>query len=431
MREDTQSEGRGRLVVKRLLALNGLVLLGLAVGLAAGDEPPRSAVPPRAVDTTSLRHKVLCGYQGWFRAPGDPAGEGWRHWSRSAARLTPESLTFEMWPDMAEATEDEKYPAPGFTHPDGSQAHLFSSAHPRTVERHFQWMAQYGIDGVFVQRFLVSLNEPSLNQVLGHVRAAAAHTGRAYAIGYDLSGVSEKRLYDKLATDWKALVDELKVTQHERYLHHDGRPVVFVWGFFPDRFGPALAHRIIDLFQSDPRYKATLVGGCPWYWREESKKDPEWGRAFRRFDVISPWNVGNTTKLEGRKQAATGSWKADLAAARQADRAYLPVIYPGFGWTHLKGARADGATIPRLGGEFFWRQFTAAAELGIDMAYVAMFDEVDEATAIFKVSNAPPVQAEFSTYDGLPADWYLRLTGEGTKLIRGETKPTKSLPIRP
>ena len=39
-----------------------------------------------------------------------------------------------------------------------------------------------------------------------------------------------------------------------------------------------------------------------------------------------------------------------------------------------------------------------------DMAYVAMFDEVDEATAIFKVSNTPPTQAKFATYDGLPAD---------------------------
>ena len=65
------------------------------------------------------------------------------------------------------------------------------------------------------------------------------------------------------------------------------------------------------------------------------------------------------------------------------------------------------------------------------MAYVAMFDEVDEATAIFKVSNAPPTQARFATYEGLPADWYLRLTGEGTKVIRGERKKQAELPIKP
>jgi hypothetical protein len=409
----------------------GLFLMWLAVGPpgAPGGETTEAPATSQAIDPTSLRRKVMCGYQGWFRAPGDPAGEGWRHWSRDASKITPNSLTFEMWPEMSEATDDEKYPAPGFTDPDGRQAHLFSSAHPLTVERHFRWMEQYGIDGVFLQRFLVSLRDPSLNQVLGHVRTSAAKTGRVYAVCYDLSGIREERLYELLAADWKRLVDDMKVTQDGCYLHHGGKPVVFVWGFFSDRFGPALAHRIIDLFKTDPKYAATLVGGCPWHWRTE--KDAEWARAYRRFDVISPWNVGNTMSAEGIKHAATGSWKDDLAEAKKAGMAYLPVIYPGFGWTNLNGKNASRATIPRLGGEFFWRQFATAAELGIDMAYVAMFDEVDEATAIFKVSNAPPTQASFSTYDGLPADWYLRLTGEGTKVIRGERKSQKELPIQP
>src|SRR3954453_5753549 len=84
------------------------------------------------VDASTMRHKVLCGYQGWFRCPGDPAGVGWRHWSRSADRITPDRVTFEMWPDLSEAGDGEKYPAPGFTHPDGTQAHLFSSADSAT-----------------------------------------------------------------------------------------------------------------------------------------------------------------------------------------------------------------------------------------------------------------------------------------------------------
>ena len=133
---------------------------------------------PREIDATSLHRKVLCGYQGWFRCPGDPADEGWRHWSRDPRRITPETLTFEMWPDMTEATSEEMYPAPGFTHPDGSQAHLFSSAHPLTVRRHFDWMEQYGIDGVFVQRFLVELGRPSLDLVLVSLaRSSARNSG--------------------------------------------------------------------------------------------------------------------------------------------------------------------------------------------------------------------------------------------------------------
>ncbi len=372
---------------------------------------------PHPVDATTLRHKVLCGYQGWFRCPGDGTGDGWKHWSRDRRRIARDTLTFEMWPDLSEYGDDEKYPVPGFTHPDGSQAFLFSSAHPKTVERHFRWMKDHGIDGVFVQRFLVELGSPSFDTVLGHVRASAASTGRAYAVCYDMTGAPRDKVFDLLVTDWKRLVDEMRVTKDPRYLRHGGKPVLFVWGFYSDRFGAEVAHRVIDFFKTDPKYAVTLVGGCQWYWRGE--KDPEWARAFRRFDVISPWNVGNVEIVGGRKHAATGYWKEDVAEAKRAGMEYLPVIYPGFGWTNLKGKRAEHQTIPRLRGEFYRRQFTVAADLGIDMAYVAMFDEVDEATAIFKVSNAPPTQAHFDTYEGLPSDAYLRLTGEGAKLLRG------------
>jgi hypothetical protein len=387
-------------------------------------------VPARSdVDATTLRRKVLCGYQGWFRCPGDPSGQGWRHWSRDASKITPDTLTFEMWPDMAEYPDDERYPAPGFTDPDGKPACLFSSDNPGTVDRHFLWMQEHGIDGVFAQRFLVHVDDPSTDRVLAHVRDSANRTGRVFAVCYDLSGTPGDRVFDRLAADWKRLVDETRITRDPRYLHHDGKPVLFVWGFFSDRFGPETAHRIIDFLKDDPRYAVTLVGGCQWHWRSE--RDPGWARAFRRFDVISPWNVGNVEISGGVKHAATRSWKADLDEAKRVGMEYLPVIYPGFGWTNLKGPRASSATVPRLGGEFFWRQFSAAADLGVEMAYVAMFDEVDEATAIFKVSNTPPTPGRFATYEGLPTDWYLRLTGEGTRLIRGERENSRTIPIRP
>jgi hypothetical protein len=50
-----------------------------------------------------------------------------------------------------------------------------------------------------------------------------------------------------------------------------------------------------------------------------------------------------------------------------------------------------------------------------------MFDEVDAGTAVFKVSRSPPSQGSFATYEGMPADWYLCLTAEGAKEIRGGT----------
>ena len=381
--------------------------------------------PIRAdVEATTLRRKVLCGSQGWFRCPGDPADQGWVHWSRRGDRIGPDTLTFEMWPEV----ESPGYPAPGFATPDGKPALLFSSADRATVERHFQWMKDYGIDGVFAQRFLVGLPDRSCDLVLAHVRDAARATGRVFAVCYDLSGMRAETIVDRLSVDWKRLV-ALKIPDDPRYLHHDGKPVLFVWGFYPDRFGADVANRVIDLLKSDGPRAVTLVGGTPWDWR--SVRDPAWERVFRRFDVISPWNVGNVSIEGGRKFASTRTWAGDRAESKKAGMELLPVIYPGFGWTNLKGSQAGGSTVPRLGGAVFRRQFATAAELGIDMAYVAMFDEVDEGTAIFKVANAPPSPGRFQTFEGLPADWYLRLTGEGTKLLRGQRPVAPEIPIKP
>src|SRR4051812_21293972 len=96
-------------------------LLAVLSGPGGADEKP----PPKKdaeVDATTLHHKVLCGYQGWFRCPDDPAKEGWRHWSRDAKKIGPDTLTFEMWPDMTEYADDEKYPTPGFSYPDDKPA---------------------------------------------------------------------------------------------------------------------------------------------------------------------------------------------------------------------------------------------------------------------------------------------------------------------
>src|SRR5438876_6476635 len=68
---------------------------------------------------------------------------------------------------------------------------------------------------------------------------------------------------------------------------------------------------------------------------------------------------------------------------------------------------------------------------GATMIYVAMFDEMDEGTAIFKCTDDPPVGASrFLTLEGLPSDHYLWLTGLGGKVLRGDLEPTEELPAR-
>jgi hypothetical protein len=415
---------------------SGIVVICICLGQTFSPED-QALKKPTALDGSgrsevsakSLHGKVLCGYQGWFRCPGDPANRGWVHWSRDTKRITPETLTFEMWPDLSEFSKEEKYPALGFRHRDGTQAFLFSSANERTVERHFDWMAKYGIDGVLVQRFVTGVQDPDASRVVCHVRTAANRTGRVFAVEYDMSGTPAEKLFDLITNDWKRLVDETRITADPRYLHHNGRPVLAVWGFFSDRFDASLANRIIDFFKKEPRYRVTLVGGCQWPWREE--KNVEWAKVFRRFDVISPWNVGNCITSAGVFHAKTEDWQTDVIESRRAGVLFMPVVFPGFSWDNLQSKKPGSTNIPRRRGEFYWEQFSTVARLGIDFLKVAMFDEVDEGTAIFKVSNSPPGQGHFVTYEGLPSDWYLRLTGEGAKLMRGEIRNTGRISIKP
>jgi hypothetical protein len=146
-------------------------------------------------------------------------------------------------------------------------------------------------------------------------------------------------------------------------------------------------------------------------------------------DIISPWTVGRYADPSGAARHGEKVLKPDIAWCRGNKLDYLPVVFPGFSWHNMYGAPLDA--IPRRRGAFLWSQFLAAKHAGAGMIYVAMFDEVDEGTAIFKCTNEVPRDAgtPFVTWDGLRSDFYLRLTGAGGKLLRGEIEPLDALPF--
>jgi hypothetical protein len=48
----------------------------------------------------SYKGLVMCGYQGWFRADGDEAGNGWGHFGRGG-KFDVENNTIDIWPDVS------------------------------------------------------------------------------------------------------------------------------------------------------------------------------------------------------------------------------------------------------------------------------------------------------------------------------------------
>ncbi|MCK7531220.1 MAG: hypothetical protein MZV63_09345 [Marinilabiliales bacterium] len=49
----------------------------------------------------SYKGLVMAGYQGWFRAPGDAANEGWVHYGKNG-KFDNENNTVDFWPDVSD-----------------------------------------------------------------------------------------------------------------------------------------------------------------------------------------------------------------------------------------------------------------------------------------------------------------------------------------
>ncbi len=402
--------------------------------LGTGDAAEPVDAAGRVIDPTTASHKLLMGYQGWFFCPGDGSPiDGWVHWFRGD--LTP---TVDLWPDVSELAASELC-ATGLTTPLGGPAPVYSANNPATVARHFQWMKDQDLDGVLVQRFTTTLGDPrffaAFNQVLLNARAAAEASGRVFAVQYDISGQDPAAVVATLESDWSYLVDTLKITESPRYLRHKGRPLLSIWGFgVPDRPSPpADAQTVIDYFKSNAatKYQVTLMGGVAGTWRD----DAAWNATIRHFDIISPWTVGGFVDDAGA-DAFKARVAADLADATAHGVEYMPVVFPGFTWHNLTGGPSN--QIPRRGGRFYWRQVYNTVSVGATMLYGAMFDEVDEGTAMFKMAPTHatmPTQFPFVALDvdgeALPSDWYLRLANQAGKALRGELALSPQLPITP
>src|SRR5262249_49123635 len=156
------------------------------------------------------------------------------------------------------------------------------------------------------------------------------------------------------------LVDEMKLTEHPRYQHHNGRPVVSVWGIGLNESNhppedPRVAREFIDWFQSgaEERYRATYMGGTPSRWRTlngDSRSDAAWSDVYTAMDVVQPWNVGRYASIAGADNWKNTVLAPDLVKTAERKQVYMPVIFPGFSWHNLQQQKSPQNQIPRLRG---------------------------------------------------------------------------------
>ena len=176
----------------------------------------------------------------------DPGVEPHNHY-RESEQFRPGVLrnSIDFWPDMSEYTKKyvvgdgdaTGYSSP-FILPDGSHATVFSSYDESTVLTHFKWMKQYGLDGVFMQRFVGEIQDAKhkdhFDTVLKHAMKGSNEYGRAIAVMYDMGGTTNERMASSMVADARKLMDEYHLKDRSTqkfYLYENGKPLLALWGF--------------------------------------------------------------------------------------------------------------------------------------------------------------------------------------------------------
>ncbi|MFF3441181.1 discoidin domain-containing protein [Streptosporangium sp. NPDC002721] len=370
--------------------------------------------------------KITVGYQGWFACKGDAAPiNGWWHWSQDMSQSpSPSNNTIVAWPDMREYTN--AYPTAYANLNNGRPATLFSSYDQQTVDTHFRWMRENNIDTAALQRFNPMGGEgPTRDAMAAKVRAAAEANGRKYYIMYDVTDWTN--MQPEIKTDW--LTKMRAHTASSAYAVQNGKPVVGIWGFGfndPKRpWAPGPCLDVVNWFKAQGCY---VMGGVPTHWRrgvEDSR--PGFLDVYHAFHMISPWMVGRIGTIADVDHFYTNVNLPDQADCDAHGIDYQPCVLPG-----------DVTTRQRRHGDFMWRQFYNMVRVGAQGIYISMFDEYNEGNQIAKTAETladVPANSGMLALDedgtACSADYYLRLTGDGGRMLKGQIALTAVRPTQP
>jgi hypothetical protein len=370
--------------------------------------------------------KITVGYQGWFACIGDGAPiNGWWHWSNNWGQPpSPSNNNIKAWPDMTEYTK--VYQTAYSNLNNGQPATLFSSYDQQTVNTHFLWMQQNNLDTAALQRFNPNSSEgPTRDAMAGKVRTGAETYGRKFYIMYDVTGWTN--MQSEIKTDWTSKMSAH--TASSAYARQNGKPVVGIWGFgFNDAnhpWDPATCLDVIQWFQGQGCY---VMGGVPREWRTGTGGSRSgFIGTYHAFNMISPWMVGAIGNVNDSDNAYNTYTVGDQADCNANGIDYQPCVLPG-----------DVSANQRAHGDFMWRQFYNMCRAGAQGIYISMFDEYGEGNQIAKTT---PTQATVPAGSGLlsldsdgtacSSDYYLRLSGDGGRMLKGQIALTATRPTQP
>ena len=377
------------------------------------------------------------GYQAWHRGPE----EGWPHWFDNGI---PDAahMSGDNWPDLSE------YPILYETqldYPDASPVFVYSTNDYETIDVHIRWMKEYGIKGCYIQRQQLNIDNPAnlayMDRKAMHVRRACEKYGVKFCMmpcnNDKTDGGRGQEYVDIIINDWKHCVDDLKITESPMYMHQDGKPVIGFWGLgFSNRdMTVGQATEILDFFQSaeNTEYRVYVMGGLHHFWRTNPKEG--WMPVYERLDMISPWR---TIFYDAYSQTHIDRMNGDKVWCDSRDIDYNPVVSPGAS-TAYQNSPDKRNNYPRNGGHYLWKQAYEVCKMGNKFMYIAMYDEIDEGTAMYKLAetqeHCPVVNPALVPLneDGytLPADWYLQIGTQIQKMMDGRIALTDKLPITP
>jgi hypothetical protein len=370
--------------------------------------------------------KITVGYQGWFACIGDGAPiNGWWHWSQNWGQSpSPTNNAIKAWPDMGEYTKTYQTAYSNFGN--GQPATLFSSYDQQTVDTHFLWMQQNGCDTAALQRFNPNSSEgPTRDAMATKVRSSAEKYGRKFYIMYDATGWTN--MQSEMKADWTNKMSAH--TASSAYARQNGKPVVCIWGFgFNDANHPWDAATCLDVINWFKGQGCYVIGGVPREWRTGTGGSRAgYLGTYHAFNMLSPWMVGAIGTAADSDSVYQNINIPDQADCNANGVDYQPCVLPG-----------DVSGNQRAHGDFMWRQFYNMVRVGAQGIYISMFDEYGEGNQIAKTAETQagvPAGSGLLALDadGTPcsSDYYLRLTADGGRMLKGQIALTATRPTSP